>query len=42
MIEIKENALDKETYLALREQVGWVKLSDRQASMAVNNCLFYV
>ena len=42
MIEIKENALDKATYLALREQVGWVKLSDRQASMAVNNCLFNV
>lgn len=42
MIEIRENSLDTETYLKLREQVGWVKLSDRQASMAVNNCLYNV
>lgn len=42
MIEIKENVLSTETYLELRSKVGWVKLSDRQAQMAVTKCLYNV
>lgn len=42
MIELEENTLDIETYLYLRQQVGWKRLSDRQARMALDNCLFRV
>lgn len=40
MLEIKENMLDTDTYLKLREQVGWVRLSDAQASAALSNALY--
>lgn len=42
MLELKENTLDVDTYLSLREQVGWVKLTRRQAECALKNCLFNV
>lgn len=42
MVTLRENELDVETYLYLREKVGWRKLSDNQAHCAVNNCLFNV
>lgn len=40
MLEIKENMLDTDTYLKLREQVGWIRLSDRQAKAALENALY--
>lgn len=42
MIELKENVLDTNTYLSLRKKVGWLELSDNQASKAISNCLFNV
>ncbi len=39
---LKENVLDVDTYLSLREQVGWRRLTAVQAEKAVNNCLFNV
>lgn len=42
MIELEENQLDIDTYMYLRKQVGWKRLSDRQAQMALNNCLYNV
>lgn len=42
MIELKENVLDVETYLCLRKQVGWLELSESQASKAINNALYTV
>lgn len=40
MLEIKENVLDVDTYLGLRERVGWVRLSDAQAHAALSNALY--
>lgn len=40
MLEIKENMLDADTYLSLRAQVGWVRLSDAQAKAALSNALY--
>ncbi|MBD5157726.1 MAG: GNAT family N-acetyltransferase [Butyrivibrio sp.] len=40
MLEIKENILDADTYLSLRAQVGWVRLSDAQAKAALSNALY--
>ena len=42
MLEIRENNLDVDTYLLLRKKVGWVPLSRRQASCALDNCLYNV
>ena len=42
MIEIKENVLDVNTYLYLRQQVGWIQLSNTQAQKAIENCLYNV
>ena len=42
MIELRENVIDVETYLKLREQVGWRRLSDSQANAAVSNALYTV
>ncbi len=42
MIEIKENSLSVEAYLALRAQVGWKRLSGEQAQKALANSLFIV
>ncbi|MCM1308434.1 MAG: GNAT family N-acetyltransferase [Butyrivibrio sp.] len=40
MLEIKENVLDADTYLRLRAQVGWIRLSDAQARAALRNALY--
>ena len=42
MLELRENVLDVSTYFSLREQVGWVRLSEIQAQKAIENCLFNV
>ncbi len=42
MLELKENMLDRDTYLGLRKQVGWVRLSDSQADAALANALYTV
>ncbi len=42
MLELKENVLDVDTYLALRKKVQWKQLSLRQANMAVHNCIYSV
>lgn len=42
MIELKENELQIDTYQYLRRQVGWKELSERQAELALSNCLFRV
>lgn len=42
MIIIKENELDVDTYLALRESVKWKKLSRKQAETALENSLYTV
>ncbi len=39
---IVKNAITIDEYLYLREQVGWVQLSERQAQMAIDNCLYNV
>ncbi len=40
MIEYRENQLDIDTYLALREGVHWKKLKQDQAKMALANSLY--
>ncbi len=40
MLEIRENTLDTDTYLKLRSQVGWVRLSDSQARAALANARY--
>lgn len=42
MITLVENSITIDEYLYLREQVGWVALSDRQAQLAIENCLYNV
>lgn len=42
MLEFRENVLDKDTYLYLRKEVGWITLSDRQAGQALSNALYTV
>ncbi len=42
MVTIIENSITIDEYLYLRKQVGWVQLSDRQASLALENCLYNV
>lgn len=42
MITLVENSITVDEYLYLRNQVGWVRLSDRQAEMALENCLYCV
>ena len=39
---LKENELDLDTYLKLRQEVGWKKLSNEQAQCAINNSLITV
>ena len=38
MIRIEQDYRDVDTYLYLREKVGWVQLSYEQAKLAINNC----
>jgi len=42
MTEYIENALDVDTYLGLRECVGWKKLTRQQAQTAIDNSLHIV
>lgn len=42
MIELRENILDTDTYLKLRESVRWKKLSLNQAENAIKRSLFTV
>lgn len=42
MVELRENQIDVSTYLWLREQVGWRKLSERQAELAISNALYTI
>lgn len=39
-MELRENELDVETYLALRRSVGWKELSREQAARALENSLY--
>lgn len=40
MITIKTNTINLEDYLAIRAEVGWVALQDKQAAMALENSLY--
>ncbi|MDO4554590.1 MAG: GNAT family N-acetyltransferase, partial [Lachnospiraceae bacterium] len=40
MIELVENQRDTETYLRLRDAVGWRKLTETQAQKALENSLY--
>ena len=42
MLEIRENELDADTYLMLRNKVGWAKLSRKQAEYALKNALYSI
>lgn len=42
MIELVENDLYVDTYLKIREKVGWKKLTKKQAQKALDNSLFTV
>ena len=42
MTEYRENTLDVDTYLGLRERVGWKKLTRAQAQKAIDNRLYIV
>lgn len=42
MIEYRINEIDVDTYLLLREEVGWKKLSREQAEKALTNSLYTV
>jgi GNAT superfamily N-acetyltransferase len=40
MLKLHENELDIDTYLNLRAAVGWKKLDDEQAIMALKNSIY--
>ncbi len=42
MIKLIENDMNKELYLSLRKEVGWVALTDAQAEAAIAHSLFFV
>ncbi len=42
MVRVEENCLDLDIYLKLRASVGWKKLSDEQAIMALKNSIYTV
>ena len=42
MIMFSEDRLSVAEYLALREAVGWKKLTERQAELALENCLYQI
>lgn len=42
MVNVKDNCLDLEIYLKLRASVGWKKLSEEQAIMALKNSIYTV
>lgn len=41
-ISLVENDISISEYLYLREQVGWRRLSDRQAELAIANSLYFI
>ena len=40
MLKLHENELDIDTYLNLRAAVGWKKLDNEQAIMALKNSIY--
>lgn len=42
MIKFSEDRLSVAEYLKLRESVGWKKLSERQAELALENCIYCI
>ncbi len=42
MITLIKNDISYEEYLFLRDKVGWVKLSNNQAEMAIKNSLYII
>ncbi len=42
MIKFSEDRLSVAEYLELREAVGWKRLSDRQAELALENCIYQI
>ena len=42
MIHFSEDRLSVAEYLSLRESVGWKKLTERQAELALENCLYCI
>lgn len=42
MIKLIENSISVEEYFYLRDKVNWKKLTQRQAELALKNCLFNV
>lgn len=42
MIGFSEDRLSVAEYLALRESVGWPRLSERQAELALENCIYCI
>ncbi len=42
MIKFSEDRLSVAEYLQLRDSVGWRKLSERQAELALENCLYCI
>ncbi|MCM1082754.1 MAG: GNAT family N-acetyltransferase [Clostridium sp.] len=42
MIDLVENDISVEEYFYLRNKVNWKHLTDRQAQLALSNCLFNV
>ena len=42
MIKFSEDRLSVAEYLKLRKSVGWVELSERQAELAIENCMYCI
>ena len=42
MIKFSEDRLSVADYLGLREAVGWKKLTERQAELALENCIYCI
>ena len=42
MIQFSEDRLSVAEYLNLRRSVGWVELSERQAELALENCMYCI
>ena len=42
MIRFSEDRLSVAEYLSLRESVGWKKLTERQAELALENCIYCI
>lgn len=42
MVTLVENAITVNEYLYLREKVGWVKLTNGQAQLAIDNCIYSI